>query len=136
MLATTMGAVVGAVMLYGLGVWLGAARLRTLFQRYGRWMGVSQRDFVRALEWFDRHDRAVVFSARLLPSLRSLISVPAGVAWMPMGRFLLFTALGMLVWNVALGSLGFCWHITANKYQFVERSEHLPWLILVSCGGQ
>lgn len=131
MVATTLGAVLGALVLYGLGAWLGAARLRLFFRRYGRWFLLSEEDFDRALIRFNRHDRSVVFWARLMPGVRSLISIPAGVARMRIGRFLLFTTLGTLVWNLALGSAGVL--LGQNWEQvltFIDRFEIMFWLFL------
>lgn len=131
MVATTAGAVLGALILYGLGAWLGAVRLRLFFRLYGRWLLVSEGDFDGALSRFNRHDRSVVFWARLMPGVRSLISIPAGVARMPMGRFLLFTTLGTLVWNLALGStgvlLGQHWE---QVLTLIDRFEGVLWTVL------
>ncbi len=133
MVATTLGAVLGALVLYGLGAWLGASRLRLFFNRYGRWFLLSEEDFDRALNRFNHHDRSVVFWARLMPGVRSIISIPAGVARMPMGRFLLFTTMGTLVWNLALGSAGVL--LGQNWEQVltvIDRFESVFWLLLAA----
>jgi len=115
------------------GAWLGAARLRLFFRRYGRWLLVSEEDFDRVLSRFNCHDRSVVFWARLMPGVRSLISIPAGVARMPVRRFLLFTALSTLVWNLALGSAGVL--LGQNWEQVltvIDRFESVLWLLLAA----
>ncbi len=131
MVAATFGAVLGALVLYGLGAWLGEERLRALVRRYGRWTLVSERDFDNALTIFSRHERSVVFWARLMPGIRSLISIPAGVVRMRLGRFLLFTTLGTLVWNLILGVagvvLGQNW---GRVLALVDRYEIVVWGVL------
>lgn len=104
--AATVGSVLGALLFYGLGTWLGDERLRAFVCRYGRWLALDESDLDQAEEWFDRHGGKAVFLGRLVPSLRSLISIPAGVARMPLGRFVLYTTAGSGVWNVALVGAG------------------------------
>lgn len=109
---TTAGSVAGAFLLYGLGAWLGAARLRRIAER----MPLMQADDVdRTIAWFARHGGAAVFFGRMLPIFRSLISIPAGVARMPLWRFGLLTAAGSLLWNSVFVLAGFFlgeqWHI-------------------------
>jgi membrane protein DedA with SNARE-associated domain len=104
--AATVGSVLGALLFYGLGAWLGDARLRAFVRRYGRWLALDESDLDEAEAWFNRHGGKAVFLGRLLPSLRSLISIPAGVARMPLGRFVLYTTVGSGIWNVALVGAG------------------------------
>jgi len=68
---------------------------------------VNRRDLEKALAWFDKHQGAVVFWGRMVPGVRTLISVPAGIAGMPLGRFTWLTALGSFVWNCALLGAGY-----------------------------
>jgi membrane protein DedA with SNARE-associated domain len=130
LLAATCGTVLGAMVLYALGSWLGEGRVRLLFRHYGRYSLLSERDFDRALELFRRYDRPVVFWARLVPGVRSLISVPAGVVRMPLGRFLLFTTLGTLLWNALLAYAGMLlgqnWPLVLS---FVDHYELALWLL-------
>ena len=87
-LASTVGSVAGAVILYWLGYAWGEQRVRALVKAYGRWLAIGEDDLDRAQQWFERHGRTAVFVARLAPLTRSLISIPAGVARMPLGPFL------------------------------------------------
>ena len=106
-LAATLGSVVGALVRYVLGRRLGERRVRRLVRRYGRWLTIGEDDLDRAQEWFDRHGPAVVFFGRLIPVIRSIVSVPAGIGRMPLGRFVLSTALGSALWNgVLVGMAG------------------------------
>lgn len=100
----TIGSVVGAYILYGVGAWLGAERLRAIAD----WMWlVKASDVDKSLEWFDRHGRPSILFGRLIPGIRSLISIPAGLDRMNLLTFGLWTTLGSAVWNFILIYLGF-----------------------------
>lgn len=123
LLWTTLGSVVGAFVLYGLGAWLGVQRLRRLADRMPL---VQGEDVDRAVDWFGRHGHWAVFFGRMLPVFRSLISIPAGVARMRLWQFGLLTAAGSLLWNtlfvLAGYLLGESWHIVeryASVLQYV-----------------
>jgi membrane protein DedA with SNARE-associated domain len=105
--AGTAGALAGAVLWYWIGRALGADRLRRLAARHGRWLTMHPDDIDRATDWFDRHGGKAVFLGRLVPAVRTLISVPAGVARMPFARFLAFSAAGTLVWTALLALAGY-----------------------------
>lgn len=105
--AGTAGSVLGALPLYWLGRRVGQDRLRTLADRHGRWLAVSPDEIDRASAWFGRHGRWVILFGRLVPGVRSLISIPAGINRMPMIPFLLLTALGSGVWTAILALLGY-----------------------------
>lgn len=105
-LAAMAGSVAGALALYALGRWVGEEHLRRFIQRFGRWLLLSESDLDRAVDWFHRHGRAGVFFGRVVPLARSLISVPAGIACMPLWQFTLYTAAGSAVWNTVLIGAG------------------------------
>jgi len=105
-LAGLAGTVVGALPWYGLGRLVNEQRLKGLVERHGRWVGLSVKEIDDSRGWFQRHGAAVVFWGRLIPAIRTLISVPAGVEMMPLGPFLFWTTAGSLVWNLALTSAG------------------------------
>lgn len=123
-LAATAGSLTGAIILYALGYWFGPIRLRWFVDRVGRYVLVSVSDLDRAQEWFNQHGTKAVFLARLVPGLRSLISLPAGVAQMGLLRFSLFTALGSAVWNALLVGLGWIlgdrWDVIGDYMNYVE----------------
>ena len=98
----TLGAVVGALVAYGIGYWGG----RPIIERWGRYLGISANDLDRADEFFLKHGDAAAFFGRLVPVIRSLTSFAAGIAHMPLGRFVLFTALGSLPFTLALTVAG------------------------------
>lgn len=103
----TAGSVLGALFWYWVGPRLGQERLRRLAARHGRWLTVSPKDVDTAASWFERSGRRVVFFGRMVPATRTLISIPAGVARMPILPFLGLTALGSALWTEALASAGF-----------------------------
>jgi membrane protein DedA with SNARE-associated domain len=101
-LASTAGSVLGAWLLYSVGRVGG----RPLVRRLPRFLGLTEERVDRTERWFARRGDAIVLLARLVPGLRSAVSVPAGTLRMPVPRFLLFTAIGSLIWNAALIELG------------------------------
>ncbi|WUV29119.1 DedA family protein [Kribbella sp. NBC_01484] len=113
---TTLGSIVGALALYGVGAGLGRDRTRAIAEKLPL---VKVRDIDKAEDWFNRHGPKAVLIGRLVPVVRSLISVPAGVERMPVGLFLPLTAIGSLVWNslliVAGYQLGERWHVVESS---------------------
>jgi membrane protein DedA with SNARE-associated domain len=98
LVVATLGAVLGSLAGYLIGAWGG----RPLLDRYGRYVHVRGSDLDRADAWFARYGDRAVFFGRLVPLVRALINYPAGVARMPVARFIAFSALGSLPWNAAL----------------------------------
>lgn len=104
LLWTTLGSVVGALVLYGLGAWLGRDRLCRIVARVPL-MEVADVD--RAEAWFGRHGSKAVFFGRMIPLFRSLISIPAGIERMPLIRFTLLTMAGSAIWNTIFVLAGY-----------------------------
>ena len=124
--AGTVGSVLGAVALYYVGLWAGEPVVRTFIRRYGRYWLLSEADLDRTIGFFEHRGELVVFFARVIPIFRSLISLPAGMSRMPMGKFLLFTTLGSLIWTSLLTgagmALGANWDAilgVVKKYEYV-----------------
>lgn len=101
-IAGAIGCVVGSAVAY----WIGAAGGRPLLLKYGKYILVSRADSDRADRWFARYGAPVAFFSRLLPVIRTYISLPAGIARMNFGKFLLFTLLGSLPWTFVLALVG------------------------------
>lgn len=104
--ASTTGSLLGAIALYALGGWFGRERIYRLVERYRRFLGVSPEQLSRAEHWFASYGSRTVFICRMIPILRSLISIPAGLVRMNLLHFSLYTLCGSLVWNTVLISLG------------------------------
>jgi membrane protein DedA with SNARE-associated domain len=99
----TAGSLVGALVGYAIGAWGG----RPLLDRWGRYVGIGTEDLDRADAWFVRWGSWAVFLGRMVPLVRTFVSYPAGIARMPLGKFIVFSTLGSLIWNVALIVAGF-----------------------------
>lgn len=102
----TVGTVLGAVALYYLGYALGPEKLRDWCDRYGRWFVITREDVDKTERWFHRYGNWTVLVFRVVPGMRSLISIPAGVSRMPLWPFLIFTTFGSLIWIALLTWVG------------------------------
>lgn len=102
----TVGSVAGALIWYGVGRWLGLARLKHFTYSHGRWLTLSPQELDQAQGFFSRHCGKAVFLGRMIPAVRNLISIPAGIVGMNPVRFLIYSALGSAVWTAALASAG------------------------------
>jgi membrane protein DedA with SNARE-associated domain len=115
-IAGSVGSLAGAVFWYLVGHWLGGDRLKLLSRRHGRWLTLTPQDIDHASDWFGRHGAKAVFVGRLIPTVRTLISIPAGICGMPWTRFLLYSSLGTAVWTAALALAGYA---LGSQYQTV-----------------
>jgi membrane protein DedA with SNARE-associated domain len=106
-LCATAGSVLGATLWYALARAVGAVRFLDLIDRYGRWLTIDRAEALRAIHWFERHGHLAVFFGRMVPGVRTLISVPAGLAGMPFLPFLAWTTAGSLVWVSGLTLAGY-----------------------------
>lgn len=107
LLAGTAGSVAGALPWYYAGKVYGKERLEAFADKHARWMTVTHGDIEHAMDAFEKHGKKVVLLGRLIPAIRTLISVPAGLANMSMGQFLLFSTIGSLIWTGILTSAGY-----------------------------
>lgn len=105
-IASTVGSLVSAMLFYGLGRWLDQSALDQLLDRHRRWLGVDAARFDQVLQQFDRHGPLLVFVGRFVGTVRSLISIPAGMRRMRLAVFLPLTALGSGLWNTLLAGAG------------------------------
>ena len=106
MIAATIGSVVGALILYFVSAAIGPDRLRAFVEKFGKWFGVKSSDLVRAEAWFDRRSSLAVLVGRCVPLIRSIVSIPAGFRRMKLSSFVVLTAIGSAVWNIALIGAG------------------------------
>jgi membrane protein DedA with SNARE-associated domain len=106
LLAGLIGTVFGAWFWYGIGRLINEQRLEHWLQRHGRWMGIRPKDLARSRRWFNRHGVAVVFWGRIIPGVRTLVSLPAGIELMPQRLFLAWTTAGSLLWILLLTLAG------------------------------
>lgn len=124
--AGTIGALAGALLWYYVGLWVGTERLERWAGRHGRWLTMSRKDVELADRWFDRYGGWAVLVGRLIPTVRTFISVPAGLSEMGLPKFLFFTTLGTAVWSGLLAVAGY---LLESQYETVSR-----WVNPVSTG--
>ncbi|HLU22769.1 DedA family protein [Lederbergia graminis] len=103
---STLGSLIGAVILYGIGYILKLERLEKIVDKWGHIIRLKREDLYKADAWFQKYGVWTVFFCRFVPLIRSLISIPAGMAKMNFGLFFLLTALGTFIWNVVLVNVG------------------------------
>jgi membrane protein DedA with SNARE-associated domain len=131
LLVATLGSVLGALALYAVGRYGG----RPLLYRYNRVFRVSDAQLDRADAWFDRRGPLIVLFGRCIPTVRSVVSIPAGASEMPIPQFLLLTTIGSAVWNAAL--IGAGWALGENWEDATELIDTVKYpllaVVLVAC---
>jgi membrane protein DedA with SNARE-associated domain len=123
-LAGIVGTVLGAFPWYYIGKVVSEERLEQLADKYGKWITVSSKDIRKANEWFNKHGSKAVFFGRLVPGVRTLISLPAGLNNMPLVAFVLYSTLGTTIWVSFLTAAGY---FLGDNYELVDE-----WLAPVS----
>lgn len=129
-----LGSLAGAYVNYFLALWVG----RPFLERYGKWFFIKPEPLARACEVFNDYGAATTFVCRLVPVIRQLISIPAGIARMKLGAFTLFTGLGAGIWTAILALVGFGLGRTAGDITYLElvtrgksaAAANLPWVVL------
>ena len=134
-IASTIGAVLGALILYWIGYLLNEERLEKIFNhKLFKILGFKKGDVKKAIRWFDKYRTGAIFYGRCIPVIRSLISIPAGTAKVKLSKFLIYTTLGSLIWNtilVCLGSyMGENWQVIVTIFE--EYSLIIAALILIA----
>lgn len=126
-----IGSVAGAWVFYGIGYFIDEKRVRSLIGKFGKWLLLSTNDLDRALNWFKKYGNWVVFFGRMIPMVRSLISIPAGLAKMNWVKFTLYSALGTACWSFCLALAG---KILGDNWQqvevFLQKYDTLVWITL------
>lgn len=131
-LVATLGALVGAYINYYLSLWIGRPVVyKFADSRIGHALMINREKVIKAENYFDKHGAVSTFIGRLIPAIRQLISIPAGIARMNIWVFSLFTFLGALVWNGVLGGLGYWLSLHVSPDQLFEKVEeynkYLTW---------
>jgi membrane protein DedA with SNARE-associated domain len=116
-LAGTAGAMLGNIVWYFIAHALGMARFRPLIDRFGRWLTVDWAEIERAQKLFDQHGNVIVFIGRMLPTVRSLVSIPAGLLRMRFIPFMLWSTLGSTIWTAGLSIAGW---VLGNNFSDIE----------------
>ena len=113
-----LGSVIGTLPLYYIGRAFGEERLVAWADKHGKWLTLSGKDIRKADDWFDQHGTKAVLFGRMVPGIRSLLSLPAGMSEMPMPKFLIYSAIGSGLWATALASAGY---VLGENYDRVEQ---------------
>jgi membrane protein DedA with SNARE-associated domain len=124
--AGTIGSLAGAFLWYWIGFAIGEDRLKHFADRYGRWLTLSRSDIEKADDWFDRHGHKAVLIGRLVPTVRTLISIPAGLSEMSRTTFLIYSGIGTAAWTTLLAVLGYA---LGSQYEQVS-----AWIDPISIG--
>ncbi|MEB8125896.1 DedA family protein [Staphylococcus succinus] len=134
-ITSTIGSVLGAIVLYGIGAWIGERNLYRFINRYGKILRVKTKDLDKTIGWFEKYGYWTIFFCRFVPLLRSLISIPAGLTRMNLPLFIVFTTIGTLIWNVVLIYLGQAvggnWHTIVNYMDVYSRIIYIVLAILI-----
>lgn len=129
--SATAGSVLGAIILYGIGHLLNVQRLENIVNRWGHILRIKVSDIHKANSWFNRYGYRTIFFCRMIPLVRSLISIPAGMANMKFSLFVLYTTAGTLIWNIVLvcagAILGESWETILD---FMDIYSHIAYTIL------
>lgn len=128
-IAGTLGSVLGALPLYYLGTIFDEKRLYRLAEKYGKYFLIKPSDVTDAQVWFNKYGKAVIFFGRMIPAIRSLISIPAGMNRMPMLPFLVLTTLGSAIWTTLLAYAGYV--LGANYEQVAEFISPISKVVVV-----
>lgn len=118
LIVATLGALVGTLFWYAIGWFAPAEKLENFFRKYGGYVAISARDFHKATDFFVKYEVPAVLLGRMVPGVRSVISIPAGSVRMNPRVFLLYSVLGTLIWNTTLITLGY---FALSDYAVVEK---------------
>ena len=116
-LSGSIGSVAGALFWYVIGRWIGEDRLKRFASRHGRLLTLNASEIERVNRWFDKHNEKAVLLGRLVPAVRTLISVPAGIFEMSLGRFLVYSTIGTVGWTALLTFGGY---MLGDRYELVQ----------------
>lgn len=105
-IAGGIGNLLGSLIAYWLGYWGGETFVRGFIRKWGKWILLSEKEFNHSTEQFNKYGNIIIFTSRLLPGVRTVISLPAGVAKVPLKTFIIYTTLGSFIWSFFLAFLG------------------------------
>lgn len=115
-LAASAGSLIGALPWYAVGRWVGCERLKSFAARYGDWLTLSPEQIDRGRHWLGRRGSWAIVVGRLVPALRSVVSLPAGIVEIPFPKFVLYTFVGSSLWNILLTAAGYVFQDQYRKF--------------------
>lgn len=120
-LTGALGNLIGSLLAFGLGFWGEDLFLRNFIRKFGKYILISEHEYNRSEKWFRKYGEIIVFVSRLLPAIRTYISLPAGISKMNLFRFIIYTFLGSLIWTLILTYIGV---ILGNRWQSIGAYFH------------
>jgi membrane protein DedA with SNARE-associated domain len=127
-IAGSIGSLLAAALLYWIGRKIPQHHLFTLVERYGKYLRISVADLEKSLAWFEKYGHRIVFFGRMIPAVRSLISIPAGMSKMPFGKFMAYSAFGTIIWTTFLAFLGY--HLSEDQALMSLIMQRASYIIL------
>lgn len=128
-MAGSIGSILAAALLYAIGRKISHAALFRWADRYGKYLFIKSKDIQKALDWFEKYGHRIVFFGRMVPAVRSLISIPAGMSQMPFLKFMLYSSLGTIIWTTFLAYVGF--YFGENQQVMSMIMQRVGYVILV-----
>lgn len=126
-IATSVGSLIGATLLYLVGYFFTQERLEGIIAKFGKYVGLPTKDFQKTMKWFERFGGPLVLFGRMFPIIRSLVSIPAGLVKMGVAKFYLFSGIGIVIWNTLWITIGF--NLGENWAQGEEFAQILDYII-------
>ena len=127
-IAGSIGSLLAAALLYWIGRKIPQHHLFTLVERYGKYLRISVADLEKSLAWFEKYGHRIVFFGRMVPAVRSLISIPAGMSKMPFSKFMAYSAFGTIIWTTFLAFLGY--HLSEDQALMSLIMQRASYIIL------
>ena len=127
-IAGSAGSLIAAMILYWIGRKIPEQHLFTFIKHYGKFLRIKVTDREKALGWFNQHGHKIVFFGRMIPAVRSLISIPAGMSKMPFGKFMAYSAFGTIIWTTFLAFLGY--HLSEDQALMSLIMQRASYIIL------
>lgn len=128
-IAGSTGSLLAAMLLYWIGRKIPQQHLYLFIEKYGKYLRISVTDFEKSLTWFEKHGHRVVFFGRMIPAVRSLISIPAGMSRMPFSKFMTYSAAGTIIWTSFLAYVGY--HFSENQALMAAITQRIGYIILL-----
>lgn len=133
-LTGTLGNLVGSLIAYAIGYYLEESVILSLIKKYGKFVLISEHEYVRAVSWFAKYGNPIAFFSRLLPAVRTFISLPAGLSAMNIWKFSFYTLLGSFIWSTFLTWIGFYLGSKWNSWEPYFRKFQLVIIVLLVVG--
>ncbi|MFW1859494.1 DedA family protein [Acinetobacter defluvii] len=131
-IAGSFGSLIAAALLYWIGHKISQKVLFEWVERYGKYLFLKSADVEKSLDWFEKYGHRIVFFGRMIPAVRSLISIPAGMSEMPFWKFMLYSGLGTIIWTTFLACVGFYFgENQALMHQIFSRVSYIIIAIVV-----